>query len=218
MSSGSRLTNSPGFFSAADWVVKRLGEWGISAHQEKWGPFGRGWTYTRFSAHMIEPQSTPLIGAPLAYTPGTNGPVSGDAMIVAINNEGGLRQVQGHAEGEDGAARPGARAANEPAAAGAAAIRRGPCDDRAGARRRPGRWPRTASARCRRHRRRTAGRAGWRGWRTAVPARAEQVPRGRGRRGRGSCRRRTQRGRHRLRARRRHARPEGSRFHRRWSR
>ena len=32
--SGSRLTNSPGFFTAADWVVKRLGEWGISEHQE----------------------------------------------------------------------------------------------------------------------------------------------------------------------------------------
>src|SRR5262247_1486185 len=86
--SGSRLTNSPGFFTAADWVVKRLGEWGISARQEKWGPFGRGWTYTRFSAHMLEPQSTPLIGAPLAYTPGTNGPVSGDALIVALANEG----------------------------------------------------------------------------------------------------------------------------------
>src|SRR5678810_1280605 len=36
--SGSRLTNSPGFFTAADWVVKRLGEWGITARQEKWGP------------------------------------------------------------------------------------------------------------------------------------------------------------------------------------
>ena len=98
--SGSRLTNSPGFFSAADWVVKRLGEWGISAHQEKWGPFGRGWTYTRFSAHMIEPQSTPLIGAPLAYTPGTNGPVSGDAMIVAINNEADFAKYKGMLKGK----------------------------------------------------------------------------------------------------------------------
>ena len=98
--SGSRLTNSPGFFSAADWVVKRLGEWGISAHQEKWGPFGRGWTYTRFSAHMIEPQSTPLIGAPLAYTPGTNGPVSGDAMIVAINNEADFNKYKGMLKGK----------------------------------------------------------------------------------------------------------------------
>jgi carboxypeptidase Q len=98
--SGSRLTNSPGFFTAADWVVKRLGEWGISARQEKWGPFGRGWTYTRFSAHMLEPQSTPLIGAPLAYTPGTNGPVSGDAVIVAIANENDFAKYKGMLKGK----------------------------------------------------------------------------------------------------------------------
>src|SRR5258707_8743318 len=85
--SGSRLTNSPGFFTAADWVVKQLGEWGISARQEKWGPYGRGWTFTKFSAHMLEPTPVPLIGAPLAYTPGTNGPLSGDATIVAITTE-----------------------------------------------------------------------------------------------------------------------------------
>ncbi len=60
---GPRLTNSPGFFSAADWVVKQLGEWGISAHQEKWGPFGQGWTFTRFSAHLIEPQYAPLVAS-----------------------------------------------------------------------------------------------------------------------------------------------------------
>jgi carboxypeptidase Q len=29
---GPRLTNSSGFFAAADWVVRRLGEWGIPAH------------------------------------------------------------------------------------------------------------------------------------------------------------------------------------------
>src|SRR5436190_18066618 len=98
--SGSRLTNSPGFFTAADWVVKRLGEWGISARQEKWGPFGRGWTYTRFSAQMVEPQSTPLVGAPLAYTPGTNGPVSADAVIVAIANEGDFAKYKGMLKGK----------------------------------------------------------------------------------------------------------------------
>ena len=98
--SGSRLTNSPGFFTAAEWIVKRLGEWGITARQEKWGPFGRGWTYTRFSAHMLEPQSTPLIGAPLAYTPGTNGPVSGDAVIVAIANENDFAKYKGMLRGK----------------------------------------------------------------------------------------------------------------------
>jgi hypothetical protein len=98
--SGSRLTNSPGFFTAADWVVKRLGEWGISARQEKWGPFGRGWAYTRFSAQMVEPQMTPLIGAPLAYTPGTNGAVTGDAVIVAIANEGDFAKYKGTLKGK----------------------------------------------------------------------------------------------------------------------
>src|ERR1044072_1551847 len=64
---GSRLTTSPRFFKAAAWVVKQLGEWGIKAHQEKWGPFGRGWTFTHFSAHLIEPQYAPLLGFPLGY-------------------------------------------------------------------------------------------------------------------------------------------------------
>ena len=98
--SGSRLTNSPGFFSAADWVVKQLGEWGISARQEKWGPYGRGWTFTKFSAHMLEPTPVPLIGAPLAYTPGTNGPLSGDATIVAITTEADFAKYKGMLKGK----------------------------------------------------------------------------------------------------------------------
>jgi hypothetical protein len=98
--SGSRLTNSPGFFTAADWVVKQLGAWGISAHQEKWGPFGRGWTYSRFSAQMLAPQSTPLIGAPLAYTPGTNGPVTGEPMIVGIASEADFAKYKGMLRGK----------------------------------------------------------------------------------------------------------------------
>src|SRR4029453_9108089 len=67
----------------------------------------RGWTYTRFSAHMVEPQSTPLIGAPLAYTPGTNGPVSGDALIVAIANEGDFAKYKGMLRGKIVILRPG---------------------------------------------------------------------------------------------------------------
>src|SRR6266498_4767452 len=42
---GPRVTNSPGYRQAADWVVKRMGEYGIPAKLEKWD-FGRGWTYT----------------------------------------------------------------------------------------------------------------------------------------------------------------------------
>ena len=97
---GPRLTNSPGFYGAADWVVKQLGEWGIPARQEAWGPYGRGWTFTRFSANLIEPQYAPLIGVPLAYTPGTNGRVSGEATIAVINNEGDFAKYKGTLKGK----------------------------------------------------------------------------------------------------------------------
>ena len=59
----------PGFQQAADWAVKRLGEWGLAnAKTEKW-KFGKGWSLTRFQAHLVEPQVQPLIGYPKAWTP-----------------------------------------------------------------------------------------------------------------------------------------------------
>jgi len=104
---GPRLTNSPGFFSAADWVVKQLGEWGISAHQEKWGPFGRAGHSPRFSAHLIEPQYAPLVGFPLAYSPGTSGPVTGDAMIAVTQQRRDFANTKGRSR-KNAAARHGA--------------------------------------------------------------------------------------------------------------
>ena len=95
---GPRLTNSPQYFAAADWVVKQLTEWGIKAHQEKW-PFGRGWQYTHFSAHLIEPQYAPLIGFPQAWTTGTNGAVTGEPMWIEAGQRRRSREVQGQAEG-----------------------------------------------------------------------------------------------------------------------
>jgi carboxypeptidase Q len=97
---GPRITNSPGFFAAADWVVKQLQDWGIEAHREKWGPYGHGWTYTHFSAHLIEPSYAPLIGFPLAFTPGTNGPVTAEAMIVNLATEGDLDRNKGKLKGK----------------------------------------------------------------------------------------------------------------------
>jgi len=43
---GPRLTGSPAYQAAADWVVKRMTEYGLAAKEEKWGPFGRGWDET----------------------------------------------------------------------------------------------------------------------------------------------------------------------------
>ncbi|MGA7415880.1 MAG: peptidase M28, partial [Bryobacteraceae bacterium] len=84
---GPRLTNSPNYFAAANWVVSRLKEYGINAKEEKWGPFGRSWQLKKFYAAMVEPQYQPLIGFPLAWTAGTNGPVTAEVVFAPIYTE-----------------------------------------------------------------------------------------------------------------------------------
>ncbi len=92
---GPRLTNSPGYFKAANWIVGQMQSWGIDARLESWGPFGRGWEFTHFSAQMIEPAYAPLIGVPLAWTPGTSGAVTGEAVIAVIANDADIERYRG---------------------------------------------------------------------------------------------------------------------------
>lgn len=90
---GPRLTNSPGFRGAADWLVKTLKEWGLeNVHQEKWGPFGQGWSYSRFSAHLTQPGYEALIGVPMGWTPSTAGVVSGQPVPAPMKRENNLRR------------------------------------------------------------------------------------------------------------------------------
>jgi len=93
---GPRLTNSPNYKKAAEWAVSKLSQWGLSnAHLEPWGVFGRGWTLEKMSAEMLEPQYTPLIAYPRAWTPGTDGEVSGEPVLLEIKSEDDFEQYQG---------------------------------------------------------------------------------------------------------------------------
>src|SRR5947207_15552064 len=57
---GPRLTGSPGFQTAAEWAVRQAKDFGLeSARLEKWGPFGRGWSFSRFEIHMSKPAYAP---------------------------------------------------------------------------------------------------------------------------------------------------------------
>ena len=98
---GPRLTNSPGYKAAGDWVVKRLKEYGLTnVHEEPWGPFGRSWNYTHYAGHMIAPQYQPLIGFPLAWTPGTDGAVQGDAIYAPLATDADLEKFKGKLKGK----------------------------------------------------------------------------------------------------------------------
>lgn len=97
---GPRLTGSPGFRKSGDWVIAQMKKWGFSnVHYEPWA-FGRGWSLERFSAHMIEPQIQPLIGYPKAWTPGTNGVVTGDVVRVTIRTAADFDQYKGKLRGK----------------------------------------------------------------------------------------------------------------------
>ena len=93
---GPRVNGSPNHRAAAEWIVKRLESYGLkNVHLEPWGPFGNSWQYKKFYGALTEPNYAPLIGFPLAWTPGTNGPVTGEAVLAPIHSQAGLRKVQG---------------------------------------------------------------------------------------------------------------------------
>ncbi len=83
---GPRLTGSPGYEKAANWVVKKMKDMGTeNAHLEKWGPFGKGWTFDRFSMHMLEPSYTPIAGFPLAWSAATQGVFTGEPIAAVLS-------------------------------------------------------------------------------------------------------------------------------------
>ena len=98
---GPRLTGSPNIVDAGNWTVKKMQEWGLAnVKMEKWGPFGRGWAPTRFAAMMKEPEFQPIIGFAQPWSPGTNGPVTGQAMMAVITGPDDLEKFKGKLKGK----------------------------------------------------------------------------------------------------------------------
>ncbi len=97
---GPRLTNSPLMHQAADWAQKQMTAWGLSnVRTEAWGPFGRGWVNEHTSIMMDAPQPFVILGFPKAWTPGTNGDVSGKAVLVSIDDEADFAKYKGTLKG-----------------------------------------------------------------------------------------------------------------------
>src|SRR5215213_4240660 len=93
---GPRLTNSPMQRRGADWALGKFREWGLAnAHLEAWGPFGRGWTSERFALQVLSPSPFTAIAYPLAWTPGTNGRATGEAVMMLADSVADLEQYRG---------------------------------------------------------------------------------------------------------------------------
>ncbi|MBZ5647387.1 MAG: M20/M25/M40 family metallo-hydrolase [Acidobacteriia bacterium] len=98
---GPRLTGSPNMKKANEWTRDQLAQWGLAtAHVEPWGTFGRGWAYQFCEVRMTSPDYMQFLALPNAWTPGTNGAVSGEPVHVIANNAEELDKYRGKLAGK----------------------------------------------------------------------------------------------------------------------
>ncbi len=98
---GPRLTGSPEYKQAAEWAASKMKQMGLeNVHFDKWGPFGKGWTLKRFSAHVTSPRVIPLIAYPKAWTPGTKGTLKADVAYLDVKKEEDFAKYKGQLKGK----------------------------------------------------------------------------------------------------------------------
>jgi len=99
--SGPRLAGSPGLKRAQDWAVNQLKSWGlVNAVREPWGKFGKGWEVQKNYAAITLPYYHTIIAIPKAWTPGTNGPVTGDVVLIKADTITDLDKYKGTLQGK----------------------------------------------------------------------------------------------------------------------
>lgn len=96
---GPRVTGTPAIEAAKDWAAERMRSWGLRVSEERFA-YGRGWSLERFHAHMIEPQVMPIIGYPRAWTPGTDGMLTAEAVRVDVRSRAALERLRGRLRGK----------------------------------------------------------------------------------------------------------------------
>ncbi len=98
---GPRVNNSRNHRAAAEWAMAQMKAWGLqNVHLEKWGPFGYGWQIKKYYGALETPAYASLIGFPLAWTPGTNGVVTADAVLAPLHTEADFEKYRGKLKGK----------------------------------------------------------------------------------------------------------------------
>lgn len=80
---GPRLTNSPGYNCALDWVVETCKKWGLqNATREPWGEFGKGWSSNVASLSLKVPYYENIIAYPVPWSNGTGKPLKAELIML----------------------------------------------------------------------------------------------------------------------------------------
>jgi len=92
----SRLSLSEHMKKAQTWAKDKMGTIGLTNVQiEPFMDYGNAWDNEYFSIQMLEPAYVPMMGFPLAYTPGTQGKISCSAVIVELQTKTDCEKYRG---------------------------------------------------------------------------------------------------------------------------
>ena len=98
---GPRLTNSPQYKAAGEYVRKQMTDLGfVNVKLEPWGPFGRGWSNEYTNVRVVAPYTATLTAYSKAWTPGTIGPLKADAVLVTLDKDQDLEKAKGTLKGK----------------------------------------------------------------------------------------------------------------------
>ncbi len=98
---GPRLTGSSEYNEAANWCIKQLNEWGIEkAELESWEGSKNNWSVKKYDIAMISPRYDRIIGYPKAWSPATDGVISGTPVMVKIKSKDDFEKYRGTLKGK----------------------------------------------------------------------------------------------------------------------
>ncbi|MBE9585677.1 M20/M25/M40 family metallo-hydrolase [Mucilaginibacter sp. JRF] len=99
--SGPRLAASPGLKRAQNWAVSQFTKWGLAnAKREPWGKFGKGWEVQKNYAAITVPYYHAIIAIPKAWTPGTNGAIKSEVILIKADTITDLDKYKGKLQGK----------------------------------------------------------------------------------------------------------------------
>jgi len=93
---GARLTLSQDMKRAQAWAKEKMEKVGlVNVAVEPFMDYGAAWDNEYFSLHMLEPDYQPMVGYPLAYTPGTQGKIDCPVVIADTLVKADLEKYRG---------------------------------------------------------------------------------------------------------------------------
>ena len=98
---GPRLTNSPGYNRALDWVTELCKQWGLqNAGREAWGRFGKGWSNEQGTLAMKVPYYENIIAYPAPWCKSTRKAIKAELVMIDYLDSASIDKLGSNIKGK----------------------------------------------------------------------------------------------------------------------